>query len=156
MTTAYFVIFRQGRQARASRLLIPAGKQIPSAFRYEGRTYGRSGVQLSNGDHFLDAKRELIGFSFILGGDTEVGHGRLPKECANVEIESGTWLKIYLTQDPSAQNDCCQFIYPDVYADERGDHIILVDECPGCWTALGFRLATAPTPEPVFDDAPTP
>ena len=152
MSTAYFVIFRQGRQARVSRLLIPAGKQIPSAFRYEGRTYPCSGIMLSNGDHFLDAGRELVGFSFILGGDTEVGEGRLAQECANVEIESETWLKFYLTDDRSAVNDCCQYIYPTVYADEDSDHIVLVDECRGCWTALGFRLASRPVPEAVFEE----
>lgn len=152
MTTAYFIIFRQGGQARASRLLLPAGKQIPSAFRYEGRTYRRSTIELSNGDHFLDARRELVGFSFILGGDTEVGQGRLAKECANVEIESDTWLKFYLTADRSAVNDCCQFIYPSVYSDEHSDHILLVDECPKCWTALGFRLASSPVPEAVFEE----
>jgi len=111
---------------------------------------------LSNGDHFLDAGRELVGFSFILGGDTEVGQGRLAKESANVEIESETWLKFYLTDDRSAKNDCCQFIYPSVYADEDSDHILLVDECPKCWTALGFRLAPAPLPEAVFEDTATP
>jgi hypothetical protein len=151
VSTAYFTIFRQGKQARVSRLLIPAGKQVPSDFRYEGRIYRCSRIALSTGDHFLDARRELVGFSFILGGDTEVAQGRLAKECANVEIESGAWLKFYLTDDRSAENDCCQFIYPVVYSDEHSDHIVLVEECPKCWTALGFRLATQPLPEPVFE-----
>ena len=156
MSPAYFVIFRQGEQARASRLLIPAGKQVPSAFHYEGRKYSQTGIVLSNGDHLLDDQRQLIGFSFLLGGDTEVGQGRLAKECANVEVESGTWLKFVIARVRSYMNDGCQFIYPIVYSDEHSDHIVLADECPRCWTALGFRLATAPLPEPVFEDAPKP
>lgn len=155
MSFAYFAIFRQGGQARVSRLLIPAGKQIPSAFRHEGRIYQDSGIMLSNGDHLINAEGELVGFTFLLGGDTEVGQGRLAKECANVEIESETWLKFFLTDGRSYENDLCQLIYPVVYADEHSDHIVLVDECPECWTALGFRLAAPPFPEPVFDNTPT-
>lgn len=156
MSPAYFILFRQGEQARVSRLLLPEGKQLPDAFNYEGRIYPRSTIGLSNGDHFLDGKRELVGFSFILGGDTEVGQGRLTKECANVEIESGTWLKFLFTDDRTCQNDCCQYIYPVVYADGQSDHIVLVDECPNCWTALGFRLASQPLPEAIFRGKPMP
>ena len=137
-----------------SRLLIPAGRRVPSAFRYEGRTYLRSGIELCDGDHLLDAGRELMGFTFLLGGDTEVGQGRLVKECLNVENESG-WLKFFLSDGRSYQNDGCQFIFPIVYSDEDADHIILADECPRCWTALGFRLATSPVPEPVFENGAT-
>jgi len=148
---AYFAIFRQGRHARVSRVLIPAGKQVPSAFRYEGRTYLRSTIELCDGDHLLDAERELMGFTFLLGGETEVGHGRLVKECLNVQNASGFWLKFFLAEGRSCQNDGCQNIFPVVYADGHSDHIVLADERPKCWTALGFRLAGAPLPEAVFE-----
>jgi hypothetical protein len=150
MSYAYFVIFRQGRQARASRFVIPAGRDWPSAFRYEGRTYLSSGIALCNGDHFFDASGELVGFSFLFGGDTEVGRGRLAKECVNVEITPSCWLKFILAESRSYQHDGCQRIYPFVYADEHSDHMVLVQECPQCWTALGFRLASPPLPEAVF------
>ena len=97
----------------------------------------------------------MKGFTFLFGGETEVGHGRLAKECQNVENESGHWLKFFLTQGRSYQNDCCQFLYPFVYSDARSDHIVIVAECASCWTALGFRLATQPLPEPVFEDKAT-
>jgi hypothetical protein len=151
---AYFVIFRQEGQARASRFVIPAGMDWPSAFRYEGRTYLSSGIALCNGDHFLDASGELVGFSFLCGGDTEVGRGRLAKECVNVEITPIGWLKVILAEGQSYQHDGCQFLYPLVYADGHSDHIVLVQECPGCWTALGFRLASPPIPEAVFETTP--
>jgi len=106
-------------------------------------------MELSTGDHFLNARRELVGFSFLLAGDTEVGQGRLVKECSNVEVESGSWLKIILTDDRSYNNDCCQLIFPIAYSDDQSDHILLVDECPGCWNALGFRLTSDSLPETV-------
>lgn len=152
MSFAHFVIFRQGKHARAARVLIPDGKQDPVAFRYEGRTYNRTPLELSNGDHLLDSDRELGGFSFLLGGDTEVGHSRLVKECDNVENESGIWLKFFLAGNHSHRNDNCQLIYPIVYADGQSDHMVLVQECPECWSALSFRLATHPLPEPIFAD----
>lgn len=155
MSYADFAIFRQGTQVSAMRVLIPAGGREPSAFRYEGRIYLPSPINLCNGDHLLDADRELMGFTFLLGGDTEVGHGRLAKECLNVENESGSWLKFFLAGDRTCQNDGCQLLYPFVYADGHSDHIILVQECPGCWTALGFRLASPPLPEAVFERTPT-
>jgi hypothetical protein len=151
---AYFTIFRQGRHARAARFVIPAGKEWPAAFRYEGRTYLPSPVNLCNGDHLLNAERELMGFTFLLGGETEVGHGRLARECVNAENRSGFWLKFFVAGERSCQNDGCQLLYPFVYTDGHSDHIILVQECPGCWTALGFRLASPPLPEAVFETAP--
>lgn len=155
MSFAYFIIFRQMRQARASRLLLPEGKGVPSAFRYESRTYLRSTIELCDGDHLLDAERALVGFTFLLGGETEVGHGRLVKECVNVENASGFWLKFFLTEGRSYENDGCQNIFPVVYSDGHSDHIVLADECSRCWTSLGFRLATQPLPEPVFEDTAT-
>lgn len=154
MSYAYFLIFRQGGQARASRLLIPDGKEWPSAFRYEGRDYRSSSIALSNGDHLIDVHGELMGFTFLLGGSTEVGRGRLTTECSNVENESGHWLKFFLAESRSCSDDSCQLLYPFVYSDEESDHMILIQECPKCWKALGFRLATKPLPEPVFEDAP--
>lgn len=155
MSYAYFAIFRQGPQARVSRFLIPAGKDLPPVFRYDGRTYRETRIALGNGDHLLDAGRELVGFSFLLAEETEVGHGRLTKECMNVKSQSGIWLNFVLNDERPYQNDACQMLYPFVYSDEHSDHIVIVAECPGCWSALGFRLATQPLPEPVFEDKHT-
>ena len=130
-----------------SRLLIPDGKQWPSSFLYDGRDYLPSPINLCDGDHLLDAERQLVGFTFLLGGVTEVGQGRLTMECSNVENESGTWLKFFLTEGRSYESDCCQLHFPLVYADAQSDHMILLQECPRCWSALGFRLATHPLPE---------
>lgn len=152
MTSAYFAIFRQGKEARVSRLLIPAGNDLPSSFRYEGRIYAESKIALCDGDHLLDAERELMGFSFFAAVETEIGEGRLAKECVNVESQSGIWLNFILNKDRPYKNDSCQLIYPFVYSDDQSDHIILVDECPRCWTSLGFRLASRPVPEAVFEE----
>jgi hypothetical protein len=155
MSYADFAIFRQGTRARATRVLIPAGGREPSAFRYEGRLYLPSHINLCNGDHLLNTDRELMGFTFLLGGDTEVGRGRLARDCENAENEAGSWLKFFLAADRRCRNDGCQLIYPLVYADDDSDHIILVQECPGCWAALGFRLASPPVPEALFETTPT-
>jgi hypothetical protein len=153
MSFPYFAIFRQERWARVARVLIPAGKNLPSAFRYEGRIYVETKIALGNADHLLDADRELLGFSFLLAEETEVGRGRLAKECMNVRSQSGIWLNVVLNEERPYHNDACQMLYPFVYSDEDSDHIVLVGESPGCWSALGFRLATQPLPEPVFDGA---
>lgn len=155
MSYAYFIIFRQEGQARVSRLLIPEGKEVPSAFRYQGGIYQRTTIQLCDGDHLLDAKRELMGFSFFLAGETDLGGGRLVRDCLNVQNESNLWINFVLNEDRPHQTDTCQRIFPVVYADEHSDHIILVNECATCWTALGFLLAMRPLPEPVFEDIPT-
>ncbi len=147
----YFILFRQGGRAQITRLVLPTGKGFPTRFQYEGRDYNPEPSSLANGDHFLTKEKALAGFSFILGGDSAVADGRLGRECHNVEIESGQWLKIFLSEAPSPINDCCQFIYPQVYHDGKHDHIVMLDECPGCWTALDFRLATPPFPHPIFE-----
>jgi hypothetical protein len=103
---------------------------------------------LCNGDHLLDPERELKGFTFLLGGETDVGHGRFAKECVNVENASGFWLKFFLAEGRSYHNDGCQLLFPAVYEDGHSDYIVLVDECSGCWSALGFRLASPPCPRP--------
>jgi len=152
VSSGFFIVFRQGERARASRFVLPAGKELPDAFRYEGRTYRREASDLFDGDHFLTNDKVLVGFSFILGGDSRVAAGRLVRECKNVEIENQTWLKFYFTDERTVENDCCQFIFPDVYFDGDSDHIVLLNECPNCWTTLGFELVTERLPEPIGGD----
>lgn len=150
MSASYFAIFRQRGRAQISRVLIPDGSQLPSAFIYEGFTYLKTDINLSNGDHLLDELNNLAGFTFLLGGDTEVGQGLFATDCTNVENESGIWLKFFLAEGRSYKNDCCQLICPTVYANDRFDYILLVEECPQCWRALAFKLASVPLPEAIF------
>lgn len=152
MSYAYFLIFRQDGQACAARLLITDGKEWPAAFRYEGRTYSQSPIELCDGGHLVTANHELAGFSFLLGGTTEVGKGRLINECSNAENESGFCLNFKLVNDCSYTDDGCHLLFPFVYADGNSDHMILVQECTRCWKSLGFRLATHPLPEAVYED----
>lgn len=150
--STYFVIFRQGRRARVAPLALPAGKDLPSAFRYEGRTYIQSGDALSTGDHFVTKDKTLVGFSFLLGGDSRVA-ASWHRGCEDVDVEAGCWLKVHLTDDRSAENDCCQLLYPVAYYDGASDFMLLLDECVGCWRQLGFTPASEGLPKPVFESA---
>jgi hypothetical protein len=67
--STYFIIFRRDRTLTTARLVMTP--QNPwSHFLHDGRLYKEISEGLSNGDHFITTNRALVGFSFILGGDT--------------------------------------------------------------------------------------
>lgn len=141
MSFCYFILFRQDGEVRMGRVSLPVGSGYPTRIEHEGRTYSPRGSDLSTGDHLLGSESELIGFGFLLGGDSRTATSRLVRDSRNVTIDSEVWLKFVLSQQPVIRADCCQLIFPQVYEDDSNDQILLFEECRGCWSRIAFPVA---------------
>jgi hypothetical protein len=151
-----FILFRQANLVKATAWQRSLD-DVPDYCRYEGRRYNQLNTSLSDFNHLLKGREELVGLEFPYCDLhlPEMAESRLVKETLNAKIDGGE-LQVILTQDEYSSLESDQNLVPGnwVYFDGISDHIIAVPDVTdwgqpraGPWKRIGFEVQTGNVPE---------
>jgi len=150
-----FILFRQANLVKATTWQRSLD-DVPEYCHYEGRRYNRLKEDLSDFNHLLKGREELVGFEFPCCDlhCPEIAESRLVKETLNAKIVVGE-LQVILTQNEYSSLETDQNLVPGnwVYFDGVSDHIIAIPDVTewgepreATWKRIGFEVQTENVP----------
>ena len=161
MSLSSFVVFRDGRLARA-------GRQPAALF---GRTIVFNGGRFERGQkwchqyhHVIDNQRRLLGFQLDLlspGGSASVAWRRWVASCENCSLADSEFAVLLVEQLPEVYySDSASIVGGDVYHNGKGEFIVTIPDLSNVkteeanwdkmWDTMAFDLAPV-TVEPESD-----
>ncbi len=151
-----FILFRQTNLVKATTWQRSLD-DVPAYCIYEGRRYKQLKTDLSDFNHLLKGRTELVGFEFPYCELhlPEIAQSRFFKETLNTKIDGGE-LQVILTQDEYLSLESDQNLVPGnwVYFDEDSDYLVAVPDVTdwgepreGPWARIGFELQTENVPK---------
>jgi hypothetical protein len=140
MQTDYLLVWFKGGEALAARFV-----KLPDVLVYEGKTFRAMAEYLGDVDYLRDRQNRLVGFSYILGSESEQEealHESFIIQSKSVKRHDG--MLILLFQPIAFEIECVQAVGSQIYRSSTNELMLAIPDCG--FGDLAFRLTTTEIP----------